>query len=179
MCGPIACAPGVKEHPTPYHLGRGISYTLLGALAGSGSQALQNIKSLAQVNFYLMTGLLFFMGLSFLFNWKMPTPPAPRFFLKALRAVKSNSLHLGLLTGLLPCGWLYSFVLLALSSRSPLEGSMILFCFWVGTIPALSSLQFSLSKLSLHTRKKMRIFMGLVIICAALYSVVQHTLSHL
>ena len=49
---------------------------------------------------------------------------------------------LGLLNGLLPCGFVYFFAIAAASSASPLWGGVIMALFGLSTIPALFSLGF-------------------------------------
>src|SRR5690606_10362020 len=44
---------------------------------------------------------------------------------------------LGLLSALLPCGWLYAFVLGAAATGSALAGALVLLTFWSGTVPIL------------------------------------------
>lgn len=44
---------------------------------------------------------------------------------------------LGLLSGALPCGWLYAFVTIALGTGSPLMGLIVMGVFWLGTVPAM------------------------------------------
>ena len=62
-----------------------------------------------------------------------------------------KSASYGLFTALLPCGWLYSFLLIAAVSSSPWQGSVIMFTFWLGTVPALIGsrhlIQFVIKKL--------------------------------
>ncbi len=43
----------------------------------------------------------------------------------------------GLLTALLPCGWLYLFALFAAGTSSWLTGSVVMIAFWLGSVPAL------------------------------------------
>ncbi len=43
----------------------------------------------------------------------------------------------GLLTALLPCGWLWAYLLVAASTGSPLAGTFAMLVFWAGTLPAL------------------------------------------
>jgi sulfite exporter TauE/SafE len=49
---------------------------------------------------------------------------------------------LGMLNGLLPCGFVYFFAITAASTGDPLLGSLVMFIFGVSTIPALFSLGF-------------------------------------
>jgi uncharacterized protein len=47
---------------------------------------------------------------------------------------------IGLSTALLPCGWLYAFVVAAAGSASPLTGALIMLALWMGSLPALLGL---------------------------------------
>lgn len=64
-------------------------------------------------------------GFSLAFTWVKHLPTTLR------------SSALGLATGLLPCGWLYAFVLAAVGTGNILAGAALLFAFWLGTVPAL------------------------------------------
>jgi uncharacterized protein len=44
---------------------------------------------------------------------------------------------LGCVTALLPCGWLYGFVLAAAGTGSALRGALVLAAFWSGSVPVL------------------------------------------
>ena len=46
----------------------------------------------------------------------------------------------GVLTGLLPCGWLWAFVIGAAGTGSPLDGALVMAAFWLGTVPAMVGL---------------------------------------
>ncbi len=60
--------------------------------------------------------------------------------------LKSESLLgfylLGMLNGLLPCGFVYFFAITAASTASPIYGALVMFIFGLSTIPALFSLGF-------------------------------------
>lgn len=47
-------------------------------------------------------------------------------------------LAIGIVSTLLPCGWLYLFVLVAASTSTPTNASIVMGAFWLGTLPALS-----------------------------------------
>ncbi|MBK6847933.1 MAG: sulfite exporter TauE/SafE family protein [Proteobacteria bacterium] len=51
-----------------------------------------------------------------------------------------RALLLGTLTTLLPCGWLYAFVVAAAGTGSALRGAALMAAFWLGTVPALLGL---------------------------------------
>lgn len=44
---------------------------------------------------------------------------------------------LGFFSGILPCGWLYAFVISAAATGDPISGAAIMAAFWLGTVPAL------------------------------------------
>jgi sulfite exporter TauE/SafE len=46
-------------------------------------------------------------------------------------------LGVGLLSGLLPCGWLWGFLALAASRGAVFEGMAVMAAFWAGTVPIL------------------------------------------
>ncbi len=49
---------------------------------------------------------------------------------------------LGLLNGLLPCGFVYFFAITAASTASALDGALVMLLFGLSTIPAMFSLGF-------------------------------------
>jgi len=50
----------------------------------------------------------------------------------------------GLLTGFLPCGWLYAFVVASASTGSALGGAAVMTAFWLGTVPVLVAVGFGI-----------------------------------
>jgi sulfite exporter TauE/SafE len=44
---------------------------------------------------------------------------------------------LGLLSGLLPCGWLWAFLVTAAGTGSSIAGAAVMAAFWLGTVPSL------------------------------------------
>jgi hypothetical protein len=51
-----------------------------------------------------------------------------------------RALAVGLLTALLPCGWLWAFVVAAAGTGHPLLGALTVAAFWVGTVPVLAAI---------------------------------------
>ncbi len=51
-----------------------------------------------------------------------------------------RALATGLLTALLPCGWLYLFAFFAAATGNAADGVVVMIAFWIGTIPALVAL---------------------------------------
>lgn len=135
-----------------YHTGRIFIYVILGALAGAIGQSLDQVAFVAGMNrlspllvgiFLITQGVLLLIGrraleLPWLGKW------LPRMEAWLSRAWKKNpnspslmALLMGVLTGFLPCGWLYSFIVLAISSGGPAHGALMLLVFGLGTLPLL------------------------------------------
>ncbi len=140
-----------------YHLGRLLGYLALGALAGALGQ------SFFQTSFFRSFQLLTSVGIALLFFWTairvwknqalhfnlVPTAILSKLQIWSLnRKWISPAFLVGLTTGLLPCGWLHTFVIAALATQSSSSGALLLFFFWLGTIPALAGSRLLLEKMS-------------------------------
>ncbi|MCA9273587.1 MAG: sulfite exporter TauE/SafE family protein [Phycisphaerales bacterium] len=161
MCGAfVAMAVGVG-HDKPvskvrlqaaYHLGRLGVYSLIGAgfgLAGSavdlGGKAvgLHKAAVLLAASTMIVVGLISLLRIA---GVRVPRAASPGFMQKAFIKAHSlaskltpvrRSLVIGLMTGLLPCGWLYAFALVAAGTAHPLAGAITMAAFWVGTLPVM------------------------------------------
>lgn len=148
---------------TLYHLGRLLTYALAGLLAGAAGQLLDvggqalGVQLLAA---RIVGGLMIVFGVLRLSqlviarrkshkNLLPNEAPRPSFItglLLKLRPyvfrlpVAARGLATGLLTALLPCGWLYLFALVAAGTGSFVMGPLVMTAFWVGTVPALVGL---------------------------------------
>lgn len=186
MCGPIAIHMNNNSSASSwaYHGGRLFSYTFLGAIFGALGEKLLVPENKFIFTFVLLT-LLFFIFTSGLA--KMGTLPKALswyyrleqnikhiLFQKLKISPKSSALTVGLLTGFLPCGWLYTFFSAAILTKSAFAGALLLFIFNLGSLPALLGVsQFfkkGLQKASLNQQK----ISGILIMLAALYSVGLH-----
>ncbi|HEX5063917.1 MAG TPA: sulfite exporter TauE/SafE family protein [Kofleriaceae bacterium] len=56
------------------------------------------------------------------------------------KSAAKRSYLIGTLTGLLPCGWLWAFVIAAAGTGSIAGGAAAMFAFWLGTVPAMVGL---------------------------------------
>lgn len=75
---------------------------------------------------------------------------------------------LGLASALLPCGWLYAFVLLAAGTGSIGDGALLMLAFWLGTVPALLGLGVGIGRLSARLRARVpRLSAALVLVACA------------
>ncbi len=150
MCGPLStvAAEGVPAS-TAYHLARLAGYASLGAAAGwLGRTAFDPrwgvaaawLASAALAAALIALGLRAWRGEPASFG-------APLLFSSLARRAASAAgrgsiafaASCGVLTALLPCGWLHSFVLGAAATRSPGAGALVMVLFWLGTVPALTA----------------------------------------
>lgn len=84
---------------------------------------------------------------------------------------QTTSVLSGLLTVLLPCGHLYSFLIGALATGSALRGGLFMFAFWLGNAPILflgGTLFHKLAKPNFQKRKR---WAGAILLVSGLISV--------
>lgn len=184
MCSPLATIAANQRQLILYHLGRMISYVSLGALAGLiGSFFLtSNFRWLQTLSVLFLSIALIVIGFFSINNYDVLSQVR---FNKVMTAIfkfqkkfKLNSgVWIGLFTGLLPCGWLYTFLVSAVTSGSPFAGAFILFLFSLGSIPALSTVSLLVRKnITMANSKKQKIAGG-ILIFAGLYSLASHFFS--
>jgi sulfite exporter TauE/SafE len=138
-----------------YHVGRMLTYTLLGVIAGTIGQAIDfggSYLGLQRAAAIFAGAMMIGFGVITLArirgvriaHVKVPGP-LRRFVERAQRAAFSltpmrRALSIGLLTTLLPCGWLYAYAFIAAGTASPLWGGVTMVIFWSGTLPVMVSL---------------------------------------
>jgi sulfite exporter TauE/SafE len=130
MCGPLRLIAGNDlGSRLQYQGGRLAAYLLLGGLAGFAGAALPLWAWIPVIG----AGLLFsFADEKFLPGWK-------RFRGRILAAAGARPLFLGLGSGLLPCGLLHAWVVVAAASGHAASGALLLLLLWAGTLPALEA----------------------------------------
>lgn len=201
MCGPFAMIAshrttgpdgdqGVKGKswvlPVAYNLGRLATYLVFGLVAGilgiavnfSGQQF-----GLQQAAIYFAGGTLILfgivgiarnLGVSFLqfgvsqkmIGWLQQGIRSSNKSLPVYRAFS-----IGMLTSLMPCGWLYFFVIAASSTQSLLFAPVVMFAFWLGTLPVLLSLGLSSSFLMKALRSRANWIIPVLMLMIGIYSV--------
>jgi uncharacterized protein len=149
MCGALAISfSRGKGNACAYHAGRLFAYSLLGALAGVAGEHLFHIYWPVWIGPTSITVFaIYFVWMGFsVFRGKGMHPP----FLSVLARLSrvswpllsllpksSASFSAGLMTALLPCGWLYSFVIASAALQSPAKSALFMTAFWAGTVPSL------------------------------------------
>ncbi len=177
MCGGFACfyagTPGTGTHrlaTIAYHGGRLISYLLLGASAGAigaGVDAAGRLAGATRTAAVLAGLLMASWGAVTILRTlglRLPGVTATgrlRGLLHgAMRHIQqrppvTRAAVLGLVTTLLPCGWLYVFVATAGGTGTPWEGALVMAVFWLGTVPMLAGLGVAVQRLSGPMRRRL------------------------
>ena len=168
-----------------YNLGRIMSYSLAGLLAGSLGMSVLTSASFEQghqVLQYIGVSMMIAVGL-YLSGWlpqlarveKIGIPlwkkiePIGRRLLPVSSPIKA--LGYGLIWGWLPCGMVYFVLIWALSAGSALQGAAIMLAFGLGTLPTLLTAGFMTSQLTrFAANPKIRSLAGLLIIAMAIGS---------
>lgn len=159
MCGGIVSAvslslPGQKPKTGfhfSYNAGRITSYTLAGVLAGllgSSSLFLDRLLPVEKALYLLANLMLVALGLYLAGWWRgvlvlekaggalwKRIQPLSKKFLPVQTA--RQAFALGLLWGWLPCGLVYSVLVVALATGSAWQGGALMLAFGLGTLPAL------------------------------------------
>jgi len=158
-----------------YNLGRVFSYAFLGVLVAMiGSTTVSAIPALTGPVRLASGALIILVGLQVAFNWRLLASVEKigaklwqRLVPHAKGLIPANSMTkaagLGLIWGWLPCGLVYSVLLLAATTAEPAGGGLVMVSFGLGTMPAMVLTGLSASKLSAFMSRN-RLGAGLLII---------------
>lgn len=170
-------------------IGRALSYTLCGALVGSGGAAFAHLLALANAQPMLRVvaaGLIVWTGCSVaglgrgfsaldrLIAARMPSIRS--------RTIMTNPLVMGLLWGFAPCGMVYAAMLNAMMTGSAAQGAQFMAGFGLGTIPAVAATAFGVSAMAcrglrLPARATLRRVLGTSIAALGLVSLAEPAAS--
>jgi len=141
-----------------YHGGRLLSYLCLGIAAGCVGHlldltgALAGLRSAAAVLAGVTVLAFALITLSRQLGFRSLGNAAPAWMVRlGQRTVHAGmnyppvprAILIGLSTTLLPCGWLYAFVITAAGTAHVATAALTMFAFWLGTLPALVALGLS------------------------------------
>jgi sulfite exporter TauE/SafE len=194
MCGPFVlfyssdlppARPSAAVHAA-YNLGRLGSYLALGTVAGMVGAQLDRAGAVAGVSRLaaVVAGTLMIL-------WSGSTilalrgvrvgalPAAGRWHMLlsrwtgALRrrSPVSRAAAIGLMTALLPCGWLYAFVAAAVGTGSAVTGALAMLVFWGGTLPMMLSLGLGLQRLTGPLRSRLPAITAAAVMVLGLLSI--------
>lgn len=145
MCGPFA---GLARHQAAFAAGRLATYLVLGGLAGALGAAVDLAGDLAAFGgiAMLIAGVALLVwgtislarALGLLRRAASVAGPA-RPMLYAIRRERRalRAALIGAFTALLPCGWLWAFVVVAAGTAAPASGAAVMAALWIGSTPAL------------------------------------------
>jgi len=189
MCGGIVVAYStIKINPKSskvtqgvahllYSFGRVLTYSILGAMFGALGGVVTYSNNANGILLIVAGVVMILAGLSLMGKIKFLTIiehsfSSSSFYKNSFKAVlhsKSNLSFfvLGMLNGLLPCGFVYFFAITAASTADPLYGALVMAVFGLSTIPAMFALGFLTSLTSATSFRNM--MMSLSSIAVILY----------
>ena len=149
MCGPLVGLHGGARSlrlALVHSLGRLATYATLGVAAGALGKVFE--LGLVQRAATLVAGALIvgwgLAQLAVAVGWRRSRArePGGDTFGKALVQIRTRrpaarAALIGMLVGLLPCGWLWAFVIAAGGTGDPVHGGLVMAAFWLGTVPAM------------------------------------------
>jgi len=157
-------APAAFAHASAYQVGRLLSYSLAGALCGAFGALAQDILDLVGLGLWLrvLAGvLLMSLGLQVLSGWHV-LRPLESLGAQAWRKIAPLATHsprrglgqalfIGALWGWMPCGLVYSMLLLGALGGGAAHGASVMLAFGAGTLPAMLSSALLSSQLTRFT----------------------------
>ena len=173
MCGPFVGFISVHRQDrtwpryAAYHFGRLSSYLAVGALVGMLGQGvvyLGETLALQRALMILLGATMIGLGIWHLLPNQVRMSAFHRFIAKQMTKLRKQGSSmagaglLGACASLLPCGFLYSFAFVAGSRGQATESMLIMFAFWLGTMPSLLGAGLAsrwVSKPALMTMQKM------------------------
>lgn len=178
-----------------YSAGRLVTYTLAGILFGALGLAINTMAAGSagsstrwatwqQTATYLAGGLMILVGaialarqLGFTIRLPRMAGPLQRVLQSAHQRVLrlaplQRALWIGMLTTLMPCGWLYTFAITAAGTGSPLWGGLVMISFWAGTIPVMAALMLGFSRIAVRWQRHVPVAMAALVIALGLFTVV-------
>lgn len=172
MCGPLALFAG-RSNKYLYHLGRGMAYILLGSLVGSLGEKVLFLEStwFRTIGLSLLVLVLIFSFLGHMGFLTQKINPLQMKLFKALHLEKKSGFVIGLMSGLIPCGWLWMNLSTAGASLDPINGALIMGLFWLGTIPALWGVTQVMSRNVLSSKESSKKYVLIGLFMMSLFSI--------
>jgi sulfite exporter TauE/SafE len=85
-----------------------------------------------------------------------------------------TSFLIGLLSTFLPCGWLYGFVAIAAATGAAWSGALVMFVFWIGTVPLMYIVGAASQSLMQRLGARHHLVASWVLILAGVLSILGH-----
>lgn len=171
MCGPIALAVPLNRTSTwtklagilQYNFGRIITYFILGAIVGVLGLGIQLIGIIQSLSVIAGVGIILYAWRKQLFKapffQKFNTNVLQKFSSKSMGRILRNDTAfklflLGMVNGILPCGMVYTALITAIIAGNPLQSSLSMLFFGLGTLPGMVSIAFFANQIKPKFRTK-------------------------
>ncbi|MFN8718081.1 MAG: sulfite exporter TauE/SafE family protein [Gemmatimonas sp.] len=198
MCGGFVCfyagsssggEPAALRAHVMYNVGRLVSYLTLGALAGvigAGVAQAGTLVGISRAAAVVAGALMVAWALStiaaqrgFTFGGVQAPVAWQRALGRVLHGVRTQPMAVragltGLLTTLLPCGWLYVFVAAAGGTGGVRSAMLTMAVFWLGTLPALLAVGVGAQRVLAPFRRRLPALSATVVLIMGLLSMSGH-----
>ncbi len=173
-----------------YQGARLLVYLILGALAGGLGSALNLAGTLAgwpRLAAAIAGAGMALWGVAQLLLWAGVALPGtlrmPNLFSSAIRHLHSKppivrAAVLGASSALLPCGWLWAFVLSAAGTGYWLQGALLMFAFWLGNLPMLLGVGALLQRIAGPARRVLPLLTAITLIVVGTWTLLQRLEMH-
>jgi hypothetical protein len=197
MCGPFVAfysgsdgSSGLRRLVShgAYSGGRLLTYALFGLAAGTVGAALdvagslagfQRIAAVAAGVTMILWGVLALLQLRGvkIFRHGSGDGRVARLFRRGFSLVSDKppvvrASVVGLLSGFLPCGWLWAFLVTAAGTGSAPGGAAVMAAFWAGTVPALLAVGFGIQLVSAPLRRHIPAVTAVLLVALGLFAIV-------
>ena len=185
MCGPIALALPVGRLSFAqanisrllYNFGRILTYSVLGAIFGYFGKTLFVAGFQQQLSISIGILMMCFILPNRLLSWS-PFQKMTHYLMATFKKVfPINSplgfIFLGLLNGLLPCGFVYMALAGASATTTPIEGAIFMAFFGLGTAPMMFSIGFLPKFLTLRTRQNINKYLPVYTLILAFFFIIR------
>lgn len=177
---PSAAIPAIS-----YSAGRLATYSIVGVVFGALGMALNRGVQFAQFQqtaTYVAGGLMIAVGcvaLSRQMGIKIALPsiagPLQRLLQNNFNRITQRpplqrAFLIGAFSCLMPCGWLYTFAIVAAGTGSPWQGALVMAVFWAGTVPIMSALMMGLSGLGQRFQRRIPFAMATLVILIGIFT---------
>jgi len=182
MCGPLVGMHGGARSlrlALVHALGRLATYATLGIVAGLVGRAVDVAGRLAAAQHVaaIVAGAVIVAwgvrAIAVALGWLRVRSAEGVWFKRGLHQIRgkravSRAWLIGVLTGFLPCGWLWAFVVAAAGTASPWTGAAVMTAFWLGTVPAMTGVLAIGGSVIAGIRRRMPVISACVLIALGL-----------
>lgn len=188
MCGPFVGTINMNSNSKfmsniLYNIGRLFSYTLIGFLLGFLGSKLNYFGNFVQIQKIsaLLSGIFVIgVGIGLIFNRKLlnnnfTSNFIVKLFSPIIRYTSQyswlTSFLIGLFTGLLPCGILYPAFAISFAAGNPLQGSISMVSFFLGTLPGMFFFGIGFHQIRLWLKPKLISTIGILLVIIGLSTI--------